>query len=203
MAFTQSKLPINTSNIADKVLNLREHWIRRDPNHPFYTLGRCVYLDGKTPEYAAEIPTTNELLLFTFGDVYAAISTYFEKMLGEEVVLNSTLAYPSFHIVAADPFFLTHGGIWHEDYPHKTRELGDKDPLSFTVAIELPTGGGGLDYKEGDKQNHVEYEEGTIVVHDGAITHRIANFTECIMGEYRITLQGHLIRHNGVMTMFW
>ena len=203
MSFTQHKLPINPSDVADKVVNLREHWIRRDPNHPFYTFGRCAYLDGKTPEYAAEIPTTNAVLFENFSDVYKVLQDYFEKYLGEKVYLNVKLAYPSFHIAAADPFFLTHGGLWHEDYPHETLGLGSEDPLSFTVAIEMPTGGGGVDYKENGAQKHIEYEEGAIIVHDGSIPHRIASFTECIMGEYRITLQGHLIRHNGVMTMFW
>jgi len=141
MSFTQHPLNINHTSVADKVLALRKYWIKRDPEHPFYTLGRCAYLDGKTPAYAAEIQTT----------------------LG----------------------------------------LGDVDPLTFTVAIELPCGGGGLDYIENEKPQHLSYTEGQIVVHDGSVVHRIAPFKECIMGDYRITLQGHLIRHNGVMTMFW
>lgn len=178
-------------------------WIRRDPDHPFYTLGRCAYLDGKTPEYPREIVFSNMILFDRFADVYEALQKFFEGYLGEKVYLDPNLAYPSFHIVMADPFFLTHGGVWHEDYPHETLGLGNEDPLTFTVAIELPTGGGGLDYMEDGHQKHIAYNEGSIVVHNGNITHRIASFKDCKLGDYRITLQGHLIRRNGRLVMFW
>lgn len=203
MAFTQYPLPINPSKIAVTVMALRHLWIRRDPDHPFYTLGRCAYLDGKTPAYAAEIAQTNPILYENFADLYKVLQNYFESYLGEKVYLSTKLAYPSFHIAAADPFFLNHGGVWHEDYPHETLGLGNEDPLTFTLAIEMPTGGGGLDYIEDGQQNHIEYVEGSIVVHDGAITHRISNFKECHMGDFRITLQGHLVRIDGQLVMFW
>jgi len=161
------------------------------------------YKTGKSSEYATEVPTKNTKLFKHFSHVYKELQDYFEALLGEKVYLNDKLAYPSFHIAAADPFFLTHGGEWHHDFPHKTLGLGDVDPLTFTVAIELPYGGGGLDYLEDGKPEHLPYTEGQIVVHDGSIVHRIAPFKECIRGDYRITLQGHLIRHNGFMTMFW
>lgn len=203
MLITQYPLNLNTSEIADVVKSLRHLWIRRDPEHPFYTLGRCAYLDGRTPEYAAEIATTNPILLEHFVELYTVIQEFFYERIGEEIYLNASLAYPSFHIVEADPFFLSHGGIWHEDYPHHTLNLGNVDPLTFTVAIEMPHGGGGLDYIVNNELKHIEYDEGSIVVHDGSITHRIANFKECHDGDYRITLQGHLIRIDGRLTMFW
>ena len=182
---------------------LRHLWIRRDPDHPFYTLGRCAYLDGKTPAYAAEITQTNPILYKNFADLYKVLQDYFESCLGEKAYLSTKLAYPSFHIAGADPFFLSHGGVWHQDYPHETLGLGHEDPLTFTVAIEMPSGGGGLDYIDGGEQKYIEYTEGSIVVHDGSITHRIASFKECHKGDYRITLQGHLIRIDGRLTMFW
>jgi hypothetical protein len=201
--FTAHVLDIDTDNIADKVFRLQQYWVPRSDEFPFYTLGRCSYLDGKTPAYHEEIKTLNPILLKNFDNTYQIIIDYLSDQFKEPIELNSSLAHPSFHIFISDPFLLTHAGIWHQDIPHTTLGLDPIDPHSFTVAIKLPTGGAGIDYIENELQKYMPYVEKGIINQDGKVLHRISSLKEYIPDEYRITMQGHLIRINGVLTMFW
>ena len=201
--FILHKLDINTEEIADKVFRLQQHWISRSDEFSFHTLGRCSYLDGKTPEYKQEIKILNPILREQFGETYDIIIDYLSDQFKEPIKLNYSLAHPSFHIFASSPFLLTHAGLWHRDYPHITLDLGNIDPYAFTVAIKLPTGGAGMDYVEDGEQKYLPYEEKDIIGHDGTVPHRIAGLKDYVEGDYRITLQGHLIRINGVLNMFW
>ena len=201
--FVRHKLDIDVDEIADKVFRLQHHWISRSDEFPFYTLGRCSYLDGRTPAYHEEIKTLNPILLKEFDSLYGIIIDHLSNQFGEPIAISDRLAIPSFHIFMSSPFLLNHAGLWHQDYPHLTLDLGSVDPYAFTVAIKLPSGGGGLDYIEDGKQKHIAYEEKEFIGHDGTMLHRIAGLKTYVNGEYRITLQGHLIRLNGVLTMFW
>ena len=85
-----------------------------------------------------------------------------------------------------------------------TLGMGDKDTHAFTVAIELPTGGGGMDMKIGGESNeYIEYQVGELVLHDGMTPHRIASYCEYKPDEFRITLQGHIVRDGTDLIMFW
>ena len=201
--FTTHILDIDTDNIVDKVFRLQQYWVPRSDEFPFYTLGRCSYLDGKTPAYHEEIKTLNPILLKEFGDTYQTIIDYLSNQFKEPIELNNSLAHPSFHIFISDPFLLTHAGLWHQDIPHTTLGLDPIDPHSFTVAIKLPTGGAGIDYVENELQKYMPYVEKGIINQDGKVLHRISSLKAYVPNEYRITMQGHLIRINGVLTMFW
>ena len=201
--FTTHILNIDTDKIADKVFRLQQYWVPRSDEFPFYTLGRNSYLDGKTPEYKQESKVLNPILREQFGDTYDIIIDHLSDQFKEPVKLNNNLAHPSFHIFISSPFLLTHAGLWHKDYPHITLDLGNIDPYAFTVAIKLPSGGAGMDYIEDGQQKHLPYTEKEIIGHDGSLLHRIAGLKEYIPDEYRITMQGHLIRIDGVLTMFW
>ena len=201
--FTKKILDINTDEITDKVFRLQQHWISRSDEFPFYTLGRCAYLDGKTPAYHEEIKTLNPILIKEFDSLYGVIIDYLSNQFNEPIAISDRLALPSFHIFMSSPFLLTHAGLWHQDYPHITLDLGSVDPYTFTLAIKLPSGGAGMDYIEDGQQKYLPYTEREIIGHDGTVLHRIAGLKTYVKGEYRITLQGHLIRLNGVLTMFW
>ena len=201
--FISHKLDINTDEIADKVFRLQKYWISRSDEFPFYTLGRNAYLDGKTPEYKTESKILNPILRYEFDGLYQKVIKQLTDQFKENIYFNEDLAYPSFHIFMSSPFLLTHSGLWHQDYPHITLGLGSKDPYTFTVAIKLPSGGAGLDYVEDGQQRYLPYTEGEMIGHDGMVLHRIAGLKNYVKGEYRITLQGHLIRLDGVLNMFW
>jgi hypothetical protein len=201
--FVRYKLDINADEIADKVFRLQSHWISRSDEFGFYTLGRCAYLDGRTPEYGQESKILNPILRQEFGDTYDIIIDHLSDQFKEPVVLNEDLAHPSFHIFISSPMLLNHTGNWHEDCPHLTLGFGDIDPYTFTIAITLPTGGAGMDYIEDGQEKYLEYEKGGFVGHDGKTTHRISSLKRYEPYEPRITLQGHIIRLNGILTMFW
>lgn len=201
--FILDKLDINTEEIADKVYRLQKYWISRSDEFGFYTLGRCSYLDGKTPAYKEEIKILNPILRQEFGGLYEKVIKHLTNQFNEHIELNDSLAHPSFHIFISNKFLLAHAGIWHEDCPHLTLELGDIDPYSFTLAIKMPTGGGGMDYIEDGMEKYLPYEKGLIVGHDGKVIHRISSLKKYVPYEPRITLQGHLIRINGVLNLFW
>ena len=78
------------------------------------------------------------------------------------------------------------------------------DINSYEVVIKLPTSGGGIDWLDPKNNMHyLEYKEKEIVWHDGLSIHRIAGLKEIVQGEYRITLQGHLIKRNNKIELYW
>jgi hypothetical protein len=199
-------LDINCSEIAREVkLFGRDNlWKSRSNDFPFYTLGASAYLDGNTDKYYAEAKLLNPYLFHSFFKMYQEITSQLSNFFGEWVVFNPTLALPGFHIFPADPKLLSIAGNWHLDTPHSTLCLGDKDACTFTVAIELPTGGGGIDVRfGGDEDQYVEYDTGEMLIHSGMVPHRIASYREYVEGDYRITLQGHIIRDGNDLVMFW
>jgi len=189
--------------IFDTVRLLRKHWDRRASDMEFYTLGKAVYLDGNTEAYFRGIIKKNALLIEHFGFMYRALQKMLGVICGEKVHMQVTYALPGFHVFPSDPQFLSTSGSWHVDLPHNTLGLGNQDTQAYTVAIKLPTGGGGMDMKINGKEEYVPYEEGKMYLHDGTDVHRISCYKEYHPDEYRITLQGHLVRHNGELIMFW
>jgi hypothetical protein len=193
----------NLEKIFDTVQLLRDHWDKRAPNMEFYTLGKTVYLDGNTPAYFDCREGTNPILLKHFGFMYEDLREMLSVVLGEPVIFLRTFALPGFHVFPSDPQFLSMSGSWHVDIPHNTLGLGNQDTQAYTVAIKLPTGGGGMDMRINDKDEYVEYEEGKMYLHPGTDVHRISCYKEYRPDEYRITLQGHIVRNNGELITFW
>lgn len=196
------KLYFDTDEILFNVLKLEKYWIKRF-NVPFYTLGRNAYLDGNTDEYYKYLNHTNKKLISNFTFLYISIQEYLEEYFGEPVHLYHKFAVPSFHIFESNPVFLNFPSNWHVDYPHKTLGLGDKDPYSFTYVVDIPSCGAGLQYKDGNKNKYLEYNVGDFIFHSGEFLHNIAPLKKYIPNEYRITLQGHIIRYENHLIMYW
>jgi hypothetical protein len=201
--FRTDILDIDTDEVSASVFKLKDRWISRSDYFGFWTLGRCTYLDGRTPEYAREIAVLNPILRQEFGQLYTTVIYHLSNQFGESVVLNDQYAHPSFHIFAASPILLTQSGVWHTDYPHSTLGLDSIDPWAFTLAIKLPSGGAGLDYINNGQEQYLPYVEKGMVGHDGSISHRISSMKTYVPGEFRITLQGHVVRIAGQLTLFW
>ena len=193
----------NLEKIFNTVRLLRDHWDKRASNMDFYTLGKAAYLDGNTPAYFECREGTNPILFKHFGFMYEDLREMLSVVLGEPVFFNHDIALPGFHVFPSDPQFLSMSGSWHVDLPHNTLGLGNQDTQAFTIAIKLPTGGGGMDMRINGKDEYVEYEEGKMYLHDGTDVHRISCYKECRPDEYRITLQGHIVRNNGELITFW
>ena len=201
--FRTDILDIDTDEVSASVFKLKDYWISRSDYFGFWTLGRCTYLDGRTPEYAREIAILNPILRQEFYSLYNTVIYHLSNQFGESVVLNDQYAHPSFHVFAASPILLTQAGLWHTDYPHTTLGLDAIDPWAFTLAVKLPSGGAGLDYIDCEEERYLPYVEKGLVGHDGSVSHRIASLKTYVPGEFRITLQGHVVRINRQLTLFW
>ena len=204
LPYSRTKLNIDTDVILKHIFSCRPLWQSRSDDYPFFTLGKSAYLDGNTIEYHRESVWLNELLYRNFSDLYDTVLECLAVQLGEEITLTQDLALPGFHIFPTDEKFLDMAGKWHTDYPHVTLGLGEQGAQAFTLAIELPSSGGGMDYLDVmGGLHHVPYEEKDLVLHSGLTPHRISGITEYCPCEYRITLQGHLIRRNNNLEAFW
>ena len=96
----------------------------------------------------------------------------------------------------------------------KDQNLCDyNNPYTFTVCFEKPKSGAGIyifdgrlesnadDVTKRDKE-YIEYKLGYLNIHDGLNWHMIShkNIRE---GEYRITLQGHLLKYDNKWLIYW
>jgi hypothetical protein len=186
--------------VADSVLELKDLWESRSDDFPFFTLGKSAYLDGNTKEYFDGANKLNPVLMKTFRPLYKRVTNVIGSELGEKIFFNFDLALPAFHIFPSDEKLLSIAGNWHIDNPHITLGLGEMDASAFTLPVMLPTGGGGVDFEDG----YHPYSVGDMVIHDGKKLHRIASYKKYKKDEYRITLQGHIIRDNrSRLIMFW
>jgi len=200
----KNNLNIDTDVILKHIFSCRPLWQSRSDDYPFFTLGKSAYLDGNTIEYHRESVWLNELLYRNFSGLYETVLECLAVQLGEEITLTQDLALPGFHIFPTDEKFLDMAGKWHTDYPHVTLGLGEQGAQAFTLAIELPSSGGGMDYLDVmGGLHHVPYEEKDLVLHSGLTPHRISGLKEYSPCEYRITLQGHVVKRNNNIEVFW
>lgn len=199
-----SLIDLDTDSITKRLMGLKDYWESRSDDFGFYTLGKSAYLEGKTHSYQAEKDGYNNLLVKTFPDMYITVVNYLAMTLGEPVSFARDLAIPGFHIFEIDERMSGQAGNWHEDYSHITLGLNGKRPSTVTVAIKLPESGGGLDWVDEEGRPHyLPYHEKDLIWHDGKLLHRIAGATKIKKGDYRITLQGHLIDRGNGMELYW
>lgn len=200
--FMKNKLYLDNEDIFQRLLKLKKYWIQRF-NVPFYTLGRNAYLDGKTNAYYENMNEVKRELLMNFSPDYGHIQLCLQDYVNEKIDMLHDYAIPSFHIFESDPVFLNFPSNWHMDYPHKTLGLGDEDYYSFTYVVKIPSSGAGLEYMDGDEQKYLEYNPFDLIFHCGDFLHNIAPLKKYKKNEYRITLQGHIIRHQDRLIMYW
>ena len=72
------------------------------------------------------------------------------------------------------------------------------------IMISIIVIGGGMDFIDPfHQQQHLAYNEGDLVIHTGEEIHRIAGMKKYVKGEYRITMQGHIVRRDGLLEAFF
>jgi hypothetical protein len=200
---TELDVDYNVSQVAYivKLLEREGLWESRSDQFPFYTIGKNSYQDN-IEDYFHNPEDINVMLLAKLGDFYEEMLKILSEHEGRQVKLDPGLSIPGFHIFPAS--YKTKVGPWHVDIPHEKLGLGSEHAKAYTVAIEMPRGGGGIDfYKEDEEPDHIEYKTGYLYIHDGMLPHRIAGFREVHPGDYRITLQGHIISRYGELVTFW
>lgn len=175
------------------------------------TIGNGSYLrSGDREKWLKNALFDNKALWELYRPLYEKVARCISEELSSPVTyMRDDYPLPGFHIFS-DKGWLASG--WsvakiHVDLQYKQHDWGDLDidtnkTLSFTLPLSLPDGAGlyFLDMYLGDsthlltyrnaKKEKVEYELGTLYMHNGHQYHMISAYSK---GVPRITLQGHAI----------
>ena len=188
--------------ITTRVGELEEYWVNRNS---FYTLGASTYLDDPHA-YPAIANVFNQMIEANFKGTLTRLATAISNHKKSPVVFKKGTGLPSFHIFDNQANGLV--GSLHIDEPYERIDWGQKvtDPFSFTVLVEEPEDGAGLEYwpntTDADiaayevdhtlpEPEYLDYTLGKLYIHNGLVPHRIANTGDLNEGEFRVTLQGH------------
>ena len=210
--FKRFPLKTNMTEVARTVKSLRSLWKQRLPNLPFYTLGAAVYLDVQRDKsmhrYLKMAANLNSVIAANFLPLLEEVDNVLEKELRCKTQYEPKYGIPGFHIFEQHAEFEVNGGVWHIDTPQNELGLPDNDPISFTVAVELPLHGGGMYMRESnycpiEEVEYIAYKVGEMILHDGKVIHRIAPVIEMQENDMRITLQGHGVKVHDKYVIFW
>ena len=216
----------------------------------FYTLGVATYIDGITDiqYYYDYIKSQNPVFKDYFSWLYDLVIYNLWGEIGECQVADF-LAYPGFHIFGTKPneppkmatkmYMEQPSATIHLDLQHEKHEFlldnsfEDVDydnTLSFTLPIQVPTNGGGLNtweeesmkqyeidnkytkhMKELDYSKWGDYGEPTVVPYEagkmfwftGQLVHQIAPAYNADFNDRRISLQGHGVKCDGKWIIYF
>ena len=215
----------------------------------FYTLGVATYIDGITDiqYYYDYIKSQNPVFKDYFSWLYDLVIYNLWGEIGECQVADF-LAYPGFHIFGTkpneppkmatktymeQPSATIHVDLQHEQHDFLWNHFKDVDlenTLSFTLPIQVPTNGGGLNtweeesmkqyeidnkytkhMKELDYSKWGDYDEPTVVPYNagemfwfiGKLVHQIAPAYNADFNDRRISLQGHGVKCDGVWQLYF
>ena len=215
----------------------------------FYTLGVATYIDGITDiqYYYDYIKSQNPVFKDYFSWLYDLVIYNLWGEIGECQVADF-LAYPGFHIFGTKPneppkmatkmYMEQPSATIHVDLQHEQheflwshfKEVDLENTLSFTLPIQVPTNGGGLNtweeesmkqyeidnkytkhMKELDYSKWGDYDEPTVVPYTagemfyfiGSLVHQIAPAYNADFNDRRISLQGHGVKCDGVWQLYF
>ena len=192
-------------------LFLNGHWRKRRQEVPFYTLGLTAYLDcrdGSRSLYRdqAMLDANNHFLGSHFQALFDLVQAGMQRHFEEPVHLASQAAWPGFHIYQPHPVFAFPVAKIHRDTQYRDvfpeQVFADSDVYTFTLPLSNPDGSG-LNWwpEEGGNPVFVPYRNGELVVHDGLQMHQAV--LNCHSKLERITLQGHAVRKDGQLLLYW
>lgn len=219
--------PEECSQISKSVYKLKKQWELR--NVAMSTLGTASYLDGPSKQkYVEKSLQSNPLIRQHFQPLLDKVQQYFQDKTTSKVVYKENAALPGFHVFDCNKIFSMPVASVHRDLQwqkltfSKDEDIDMQNMLSFTLAIELPPGGGGLYTFEQNippivtvliprgivssfaPKTKIEYKEGYMVTHNGQTDHMIAP-CEMSVNKKRITLQGHGVyeKNNDTWYLYW
>ena len=207
------------------VHSLRERWIARRRDVPFFTLGAASYLDasdGRFSSYSELAGVENEVLEEKFGWLHEKLLECIGGVVQAPCDTDPRLALPGFHVFIGHPAFERPVASKHFDLQYETidwGELGKPQPaqqLSITLPIRVPTGGAALrvwdvtweQARTADRESRRRlaaanrqpkihpYRTGAVAIHSGHLLHQIAPFIDPVPDDERITLQAHALPVN-------
>lgn len=221
------RVPFPLSHLKEKIFELREYWTPRLNDLPFWTLGRASYKDYHLHNYATLAYDMNEILREQFKDFYKDQLQFFADKLKAPCKYRDDISLPGFHIFQSHPAFLNPMARAHVDVPFNNfkwgRDMTMDSVFTHVGAVQMPRAGGcmrawwdvgvkeladyGLEYclKEIEKTpgEEVEHVVDTMIIHSGAFFHRVDPFREHEPDGWRITLQSHAIKLDGVWYLYW
>jgi hypothetical protein len=199
-----------------RVMLLKRHWQQRHPQVPFFTLGLAAYLDfdSSSPRYhdLALRSQSNQLLNRYFMPLLDAVCRVLQAAFKLEVTLANDAAWPGFHIYLPHPTFALPVAKVHQDLQYRDvfPRLSPRaeDVFSFTLALSTPAGSGlQIWHGEGDAATDADsatfypYQDGELIWHQGLVLHQA--ILNCSGEIERVTLQGHALRIEQQLLLYW
>jgi hypothetical protein len=217
------------NRISSIVHQLKNSWIHRHFSAPFYTLGAASYLDANRDNnnYYGLAELYNSILKEHFSWLYKKLAKSLAQYLQAPVLLTSMAAIPGFHIYLPFKLFEFSVTSIHFDLQYKLvnwkslEQTSFENPLSFTLPISLPRGGGlnlwDITYQDWLKipkqelkellkskpKSFYTYQLGKMVVHSGLTIHQAVIGQNMQPNEQRFTLQGHALYSQGNWQLYW
>lgn len=196
---------------VEQLTAVGSHWTER--GRGFFTLGAAAYIDlcrSGHADYRNRSEAGNPVIRSHFGSLLERLAKTMEHHLGEPCIFRDGFALPGFHIFQSRSLDAALRDNFHLDLQHSHFGQYDYDTpsLTFTLALQLPEQGGGIELclpDERNKRGRIEqhpYALGEIFVHSGRALHRRIHRPagpEC----RRITLQGHAVRDAGQWVLYW
>lgn len=207
------------NDICLQLHSLKSSWTKRNQGASnFYTFGRCIYLDMAQDgvsyrDYLKMSEFSNRLLDTYFSFLYKIIFDSAELIIGSKISLASAAAHPGFHIFDRESLSKVGNSLPHLDLQHMRfkwpRKRVSSKVYSFTLPLDLPEAGAGLDIWLNGFGQHTDhptvyaYKIGELFIQEGLVYHRISNSFSLKQCDRRITLQGHLINQGDFWEAYW
>lgn len=195
-------------------------------NGNWFTLGASMYLDCISketfPAYVQKMFYFNRILRQNFWPELALFLELFSQKTGQEAKWLRDVfeysSYPGFHIFPPEetlqtPFGKDHRDLQWEAFPQMPGfpfKLEECTHISFTLPLALPYQGGGMAVPQDDNDplgapaKAFQYQEGNLYVHSGQFRHIVLPYLAPVTPlDWRITLQGHGLIHNGITYLYW
>jgi hypothetical protein len=229
--------PEQCEEICSTVHLLRSFWTQVHESSLFFTLGVASYIESCRPgdaaaRYREKALQSNPLLREYFGGIMEYLRGTLQRQVGEPVAFEEEFGRPGFHIwlddaIPTQPTASIHFDLQYQRLGWPAADGADYErPISFTLPLRLPAGGGGMnvwnlhyreveelsargvpvntnELREGREQTHYAYRLGHLVIHSGHFLHQIAPVEQVEPGEERITLQGHALRCGDRWLLYW
>jgi hypothetical protein len=212
--------------VVVRIDSISDLWYRY-PDQVFFTFGSPLYRNKNSyPLYRTRADTDNILILQHFDELFFKVLAALQQYFSEPLHFYSDCAVPGFHVIDARRTGFYAGGGGHYDISYKLKkwneEVDDGSNYSFTVPLELPNAGSGIDiweFTEPLKDNdarfkrteldtsankfHFSYVLGNMIIFRGDYYHQIAPIKFSSNDTRRITLQGHCIRVGSRLVIYW
>ena len=223
------------AHVVARIDELRSRWVMRGSKR-LNTLGRATYLDVPRGEAAPganmiKLVSDNYMLMENFGPIYSRVTDVLSGVLRADANLTKDFALPGFHIFEGEGLLGAPQAPPHFDMQYRllnwAADADEAEPISFTLALEIPAAGAGLTvwsdtparveerFRAGELRSMNEYTEvigpgrfhpyalGQITVHMDRILHRVGGISDVHPSDRRITLQGHGRKLDGAWRLYW